>query len=87
MWIRRQYEDILRRTAETRPVVVLTGPRQTGKTSLVRRLFPGHAYVSLDLPSEAAQAECDPIAFLQRLGDRLIVDEVQYAPALFRHAP
>ncbi|MFP4351221.1 MAG: ATP-binding protein [Puniceicoccaceae bacterium] len=85
MWIRRQFESILRRSAETRPVVVLTGPRQTGKTSLVRRLFPDHGYVSLDLPSEAAQAEGDPIAFLQRHGDRLIVDEVQYAPALFRH--
>jgi predicted AAA+ superfamily ATPase len=85
MWIRRQFEDILRKSAETRPVVVLTGPRQTGKTSLVRRLFPGHAYVSLDLPSEAAQAEGDPIAFLQRHGERLIVDEVQYAPALFRN--
>ncbi|MDX2110197.1 MAG: ATP-binding protein [Verrucomicrobiota bacterium] len=66
-------------------MVVLTGPRQTGKTSLVRRLFPAHAYVSLDLPSEAAQAESDPIAFLRRHGDLLIVDEVQYAPTLFRH--
>ena len=85
VWIQRQFEDILRKSAETRPVVVLTGPRQTGKTSLVRRLFPEHAYVSLDLPSEAAQAEGDPIAFLQRHGENLIVDEVQYAPALFRH--
>jgi len=85
MWIRRQFEDILRKSAETRPVVVLTGPRQTGKTSLVRRLFSNHAYVSLDLPSEAAQAEGDPLAFLQRHGDQLIVDEIQYAPALFRH--
>lgn len=85
MWINRQFEAILRRSAETRPVVVLTGPRQTGKTSLVRRLFPDYGYVSLDLPSEAAQAESDPIVFLQRHGDSLIVDEVQYAPALFRH--
>jgi len=85
VWIQRQFEGILLRSAQTRPVVVLTGPRQTGKTSLVRRLFPDHAYVSLDLPSEAAQAEGDPISFLQRHGDPLIVDEVQYAPALFRH--
>ncbi len=85
MWIQRQFENILRRSAESRPVVVLTGPRQTGKTSLVRRLFPDHAYVSLDLPSEAAQAEGDPVAFMQRHGSVLIVDEVQYAPGLFRH--
>ncbi|MCC5806290.1 MAG: ATP-binding protein [Opitutales bacterium] len=85
MWIGRQFESLLRKGAETRPVVVLTGPRQTGKTSLVRRLFPDHGYVNLDLPSEAAQAEGDPLAFLSRHGENLIIDEVQYAPALFRH--
>ena len=57
MWIDRQVEPLLLRRAATRPVVVLTGARQTGKTSLVRRLFPDHAYVTLDLPSEAEQAE------------------------------
>lgn len=85
MWIPRQLEDVLRRSADTRPVVVLTGPRQTGKTSLVGRTFPNHTYVSLDLPSEAAQAENDPMAFLSRHEGDLIIDEVQYAPALFRH--
>ncbi len=71
--------------ARTRPVVGLTGARQTGKTSLVRRLFPTHDYVSLDLPSEAEQAENDPSAFLSRHPAPLIVDEVQYAPGLLRH--
>ena len=89
MWIDRSFEPLLQHSVATRPVVVLTGPRQTGKTSLVRRLFPNHSYVSLDLPSEAAQAENDPIAFLSRHGvgaeQSLIIDEVQYAPALFRH--
>lgn len=42
MWIKRQFEEVLVWSAETRPVVVLTGPRVTGKTSLVRRLFPEH---------------------------------------------
>lgn len=56
-----------------------------GKTSLVRRLLPGHRYVSLDLPSEAEQAERDPVQFLQRHPPPLILDEVQYAPAVFRH--
>lgn len=73
------------RSARTRPVVVLTGARQTGKTSLLRRLFPGHGFVSLDLPSEAEQAEKEPAAFLQRHPPPVIIDEVQYAPALFRH--
>ena len=53
MWIDRQIEPLLLQRAATRPVVVLTGARQTGKTSLMRRLFPNHRFVTLDLPSEA----------------------------------
>jgi predicted AAA+ superfamily ATPase len=85
MWIARRIENLLRTRAATRPVVVLTGARQTGKTSLVQRLFPAYEYVSLDLPSEAAQAEHEPDGFLARHRPPLIVDEVQYAPSLFRH--
>ncbi|MBI1731452.1 MAG: ATP-binding protein [Gammaproteobacteria bacterium] len=85
MWIRRQVEARLRRSHRTRPVVVLTGARQTGKTSTLRRLFPRHGFVSLDLPSEAEQAEKDPVTFLRRHPAPAIIDEVQYAPALFRH--
>ena len=66
-------------------MVVLTGARQTGKTSTLRRLFPGHAFVSLDLPTEAEQAEKEPQAFLRRHAAPVILDEAQYAPALFRH--
>ena len=78
-------EPLLLQRAATRPVVVLTGARQTGKTSLMRRLFPDHGFVTLDLPSEAEQAERDPGSFLARHPPPLIVDEVQYAPGLFRH--
>ncbi|MCP5525762.1 MAG: ATP-binding protein [Verrucomicrobiales bacterium] len=85
MWIPRAFEPRLRQLAATRPVVVLTGARQTGKTSTLRRLFPGHDFVSLDLPSEAEQAEKEPALFLQRHPPPVILDEVQHAPALFRH--
>ncbi len=85
MWVTRQIEPLLRRRVGQRPVVVLTGARQAGKTSLVRRTFPKLEYVSLDLPSEAEQAEHDPGSFLARHKPPLIVDEVQYAPKLFRH--
>lgn len=61
------------------------GARQTGKTSTLRRLFPKHSFVSLDLPSEAEQAEKEPVAFLRRHPPPVIIDEVQYAPGLFRH--
>ena len=85
MWIPRYIESRLRRSAKTRPVLVLTGARQTGKTSTLRKLFPRHEFVSLDLPSEAEQAEKEPDAFLGRHPSPVIIDEVQYAPALFRH--
>jgi predicted AAA+ superfamily ATPase len=85
VWIERTAERALTQLAATRPVVVVTGPRQTGKTSLLRRLFPEHALVSLDLPSEAEQAEKEPHLFLERHPPPVILDEVQYAPALFRH--
>ncbi len=52
--------------AATRPVIVLTGARQTGKTSTFLRLFPGHSFVSLDLPTEAEQAEKEPRTFLRK---------------------
>jgi predicted AAA+ superfamily ATPase len=71
--------------AATRPAVMVTGARQTGRTSLLRRTFPGHHFVSLDLPSEAELAERAPEDFFARNPAPLIIDEVQYAPALFRH--
>lgn len=85
MWIERSIEGLVRDRVAQRPVVVVTGARQAGKTALVRRLFPELELVSLDLPSEAEQAERDPGAFLTRHPPPLIIDEVQYAPALFRH--
>lgn len=85
MWIERLVEPRIRSLAANRPILVITGGRQTGKTSLARRLFPRHSYVSLDLPSAAAQAEHDPSAFLAAYPPPVVIDEVQYAPGLFRH--
>lgn len=85
MWITRDVEARLKRSAKTRPVVVLTGARQTGKTSTFLHLFPDYGFVSLDLPTEAEQAEKEPERFLERHPAPVIIDEVQYAPGLFRH--
>src|SRR5271156_2021520 len=85
MWISRDVEARLKRSAKTRPVIVLTGARQTGKTSTFRHLFPDYEFVSLDLPTEAEQAEKEPERFLLRHPPPVIIDEVQYAPGLFRH--
>lgn len=75
----------IQKAAVTFPIVVVTGARQVGKTTLLRRLFPDHNYVSLDLPSVAEQAESSPELFLSKHPGPLLLDEVQYAPALFRH--
>lgn len=85
MWIERFVSSQIRQAAASRPVVLLTGARRTGKTSLLRRLFPDHRFVTLDLPSEAEQAEKAPDAFLRRYPPPVLIDEVQYAPGLFRH--
>jgi predicted AAA+ superfamily ATPase len=67
------------------PALVVTGARQTGKTTLLTELFPSYRYVSLDVPAAAALAEEAPAEFLTRYPPPVLVDEVQYAPKLFRH--
>jgi len=85
MWITRYYEKTLKAMGRQFPAVVVTGPRQVGKTALVRYVFPDAEYLSLDLPSMAAQAENAPESFLRGHHRPLIIDEVQYAPSLFRY--
>lgn len=85
MWIERSISNKLQELKEKRPAILLTGARQTGKTSLLRQLFPATSYVSLDLPLSADLAEYDGQAFLAKYPEPIIIDEVQYAPQLFRH--
>jgi len=85
MFLDREIRNQLLKAADQFPVVVLTGARQAGKTTILQNLFPHYRYVSLDLPSLAEQAERDPETFLSANPPPLIVDEVQYAPGLFRH--
>ena len=84
-WIKRDFEQKIRQQVKSRPAVVLTGPRQTGKTSILKHIFPNYRFVSLDLPSIAQQAEENPEIFLKDNPPPVIIDEVQYAPKLFRH--
>jgi len=85
MWIPRIYDEALNALFAQFPAVAITGARQVGKTALVQHAFPNIKYVSLDLPSVAAQAENNPEAFFNSYGLPLIIDEVQYAPSLFRY--
>ncbi len=75
----------LRRRAQTMPVVAVVGPRQSGKTTLVRELFGGHLYLSLERPDVRAEALEDPLGFLGQAADGMILDEVQRAPELLSY--
>ena len=67
-------------------MVVLTGPRQSGKTTLLMHLFAfSHAYISLDAPDVRAVAVADPRGFLALHGPPVIYDEIQYAPELLAY--
>jgi len=64
------------------PVLTLTGPRQSGKTTLSRMAFPDKDYVSLENPAQREFATDDPVGFLARYGEGAIFDEVQRTPEL-----
>ena len=85
MWIPRRAERTLRQVAEGYPVVALSGPRQSGKTTLSRVVFPDKPYVSLEDPDEREFATDDPRGFLARLPDGAVIDEVQRCPAILSY--
>lgn len=84
MWIERDYSEIIEQAVKERPVILLTGIRQAGKSSLLKRLFPDTEYVTLDRLLLAEEAEENPSIFLDRFEKQVIIDEIQYAPSLFR---
>ncbi|HNU42866.1 MAG TPA: ATP-binding protein [Cyclobacteriaceae bacterium] len=83
--ITRSAEKLLRLLAKEFRSVAVVGPRQSGKTTLVKSVFPRKPYVSLEDPDERNQANNDPRAFLARFKNGAIIDEAQRVPALFSY--
>ncbi|MEM0992050.1 MAG: ATP-binding protein [Bacteroidota bacterium] len=67
------------------PIISLTGPRQAGKTTLLKSMFPDYRYVSLEDPDQKLAATDDPRSFLKQYDDKVIFDEAQRVPTLFSY--
>ena len=67
------------------PILTITGPRQSGKTTLAKTVFPNYRYISLENPDNLDFALSDPKGFLNTYGQKIIIDEAQYAPKLFSY--
>ena len=84
-YIKRAIEDIVLRSEKTFKSVLVTGARQTGKTEMIKHLFPDKKYVVLDDPFAEEQASKDPGTFMMLNPPPVILDEVQRVPNLFRY--
>lgn len=82
---KRSIQKELKEAARQYPVVTITGPRQSGKTTLVKELFPKKAYVNLEALDTRAFAQTDPRGFLNQFPKGAIFDEIQQAPALLSY--
>lgn len=83
--IQRTIEPVLIKLAGQYPVVTITGPRQSGKTTLCRKVFPEYGYVNLEAPDIRSFAIDDPRGFLASHSNKVILDEIQRAPQLLSY--
>ncbi len=84
-FIERQLRDELIRLSDLYAVLVLTGPRQSGKTSLCKNQFPKYHYINLENLTAKEQIQTAPKAFLEQYVNGLVIDEVQHLPELFSY--
>ncbi|MBO5485821.1 MAG: AAA family ATPase, partial [Eubacterium sp.] len=86
-YITRNLENVVNQVTKEYPVVLVTGPRQVGKTTMLQKLMEGtnRGYVTLDDLNERNIAKTDPELFLQLHKPPVLIDEVQYAPELFTY--
>lgn len=86
-YISRSLETVVKQVTLEYPVVLVAGPRQVGKTTMLQKLMEGteRGYVTLDDLNERSLAKTDPEMFLQLHKPPVLIDEVQYAPELFTY--
>lgn len=84
-YITRKIETELLNSIKDFPVLILTGARQTGKSTLLKHLFPDYKYVTLDYPNIRSFAKEEPELFLEQYGKNVIIDEIQYVPELLQY--
>jgi len=86
IYIHREIEAILKKVVNQFPALVVTGPRQSGKSTLLKELFSkDYAYISFDDPVTRERAISDPEFFLDSLEEKVIIDEIQYVPQLLSY--
>lgn len=84
-YIPRQIEPLIHKCLRTFPSVVISGPRQSGKSTLLIQTLRDYNYLSLDDPVTRERAASDPRLFLDTAGERIIIDEIQWAPHLMSY--
>lgn len=82
MYIERDIRKKIEQVSKTFPVILLTGPRQVGKTTLLKEMDKERTYVTLDDPTIRLLAKEDPAMFFKRYNTPILIDEIQYAPEL-----
>lgn len=83
--IKREIQSVVKKMAEQFPVVTILGPRQSGKTTLVRTMFPEYSYANLESPDIRELAEKDSLEFLKQYPAPTIIDEIQRVPKLLSY--
>lgn len=85
LYIERENENHVQKLAGYYPVVTVTGPRQSGKTTLIRHLFPNHVYYNLETADVRALIMADPRAFVAHARGPMILDEVKKLPQILEY--